>query len=104
MARHYPSSPKCLETIVREKLTGPLASAANWPIIVVQDNADLLHQADLLLVIARKFSPFTDTVAVGGGENIAGQRSIDVGKESGHIVCRDLRRSSHSCSSAHLRV
>lgn len=38
---------------------------------------------------------------MGGGEDVAGEGSVDVGEESGHILCRDRRRASHSCSGAH---
>lgn len=87
-----------------ERLTGLLAGTANRPIIVVQHNANLVHQTDLLLIVALQFSALVGIAAVGGGENVASQRSIDVGEESRHVIRGDLRRSRHRCSSAHFAM
>jgi hypothetical protein len=87
---------------VRLRLTGLLAGAANGTVIVIQDNADLIHQTNLLLVVALEFNPLVSGVAVGGGEDIPSQRGVDVGEEGGHIVGGDLRRGRNCHSSTHL--
>lgn len=69
--------------------TNFLAGAANGEVVVVEDNADLVHETDLLLIIA-------DEIVVVGGRSGAGQRGVDLGKQAEDIFGRDLWRLSDS--------
>jgi hypothetical protein len=40
----------------KKKLTGLLGGTANGSVIVVQDNADLIHQPDLFVIVALQIS------------------------------------------------
>ena len=85
----------------KSQLTGLLAGTPDRLVIVIQHNANLIHQAHLLLIITLKLDPLPRTGAIGGGKNVAGERSVDVGEKSGDIVRRDLRRTGDGHRSAH---
>lgn len=53
--------------------TDLLAEVSNWFIVLVQDDADLVHEADLLLIVPLK----------------CGTGGIDIGEEAEDVVCRD---------------
>jgi hypothetical protein len=90
--------------VARLNLTGFLAGTANRTVVVIQDDADFVHQANLLLVVALEFSPFVSGAIVGGGEDITSQGGVDFGEKSSDIFGGDLRRSRNCHRSAHLEI
>ena len=40
--------------LIAVSLTDLLASRANWLVVLIKDNADLIHETDLLLVVTRQ--------------------------------------------------
>lgn len=80
------------------KRTNFLAGATNGEIILVENDADLIHETNLLLVVAHE-------VVVLSGRSGAGQGGVDLGKQAQDIFGGDLgRRGSDSggSGSAHL--
>lgn len=71
-----------------ELLTDLFASSADGQVVLVQDDADLVHQADLFLVVA--------------GQRFRG--GIDVGEQTQHVLSRDGLRQSCSSGSRHCDV
>lgn len=80
--------------------TDLLAGASNWPVIVIQNNADLIHQTDLLFIVTLKLAA-ARSVCLACGEDFTGERGIDLGEESGNVVRRDLRRTCDCRGCAH---
>lgn len=77
-----------------------LAGASNWPVIVIQNNADLIHQTDLLFIVTLKLAAGC-SVCLACGEDFTGERCIDLGEETGNIVRRNLRRACDCSGCAH---
>lgn len=71
--------------------TNFFAGAANRKVIFVEYNADLVHETNLLFVVA-------DEVVVLSGRSGAGQRGVDLGKQTEDILGGDLWRLSDSGS------
>lgn len=72
-----------LEITARTARTDLLAGSADGLIIFVQDNTDLVHEADLLLIVTFE---------------LRGAGGIDVGEEAEDRLgsnCRGLRRLGH---------
>lgn len=84
-----------------DRLTGLLASAANRLVILIQDDAHLVHQTNLLLIVALQLAAVARRRLGAGGENIAGQGGVDVGEKRGDVFRRDLLSSSRG---AHIGI
>ena len=79
-----------------EWLTGFLAGAADGFVVAVEDNTDLVHEPDLLLVVALELI-VRGWDAVGGGEV-----GVDVGEEADYVVgCDGLGLGGGGCSCTH---
>lgn len=61
--------------------TNLLACSANWLVVLVEDDADLVHQADLLLIVTGQ--------GLGAG--------VNVGEETEHSLSRDGLGSDGCC-------
>lgn len=77
-----------------------LACTANGLVVLIHDDAHLVHQADLFLIVPGEVA----AVARGGGggwKDFAGQRGVDLGEEGRDVVGSDAFRSRHGGCSAH---
>lgn len=85
-------------------LTSLLARATNRLVIIIQDDADLVHQANLLLIVPFELPAIADRshIAVGGGQDGAGQRSVDVREERHDVLCRNSLSLGYCRRGAHL--
>jgi hypothetical protein len=79
-------------------LTRLLACTADGLVICVQDDADFVHQANLLLIVPLEIPAIAGRLC-GGGKHGASQGGIDVRKQRRHVLCRDrlsyCRRRTH---------
>ena len=77
-------------------LTDLLARTANWHVIFIQHNANLIHQPDLFFIIA--FQVIIAACSVPRGAN---QGCVDLGKKTQDILGRDCAGLSRSHSGTH---
>lgn len=73
-----------------------LARASNWLVIFIQDDADLVHQADLLFIVAFEVVVLGSRCCCGGG-----QTSVYLGKQAQNVVSSDCLRLGGGGSCAH---
>jgi hypothetical protein len=72
---------------VGHEMADLLAGVTDGQVILIDDNADLIHEADLLLIVAGK--------SLGAG--------VDVGEQTQHVLGRDgLRRLGDGCGGRHV--
>lgn len=87
---------------VRHEVAGFLGCGADGHVVVVQHDADFVHEADLLFVVAGEVVGVGRCVAVaalgsGVGCHVgADQSGVHFGKEGGDIVTRDGGRRHDS--------
>lgn len=62
-----------------------LAGTSNWHVILIENDADLVHEADLLFIIAIE-------VVVLGCRGLGGERGVDLGEEAQDVVGGDGER------------
>jgi hypothetical protein len=67
---------------VLHEVANLLAGAANRYIVLVQDNAHLVHQTNLLFIVTSEI-----TVLGGRGLCLGGELGIDLGEEAQDVVC-----------------
>jgi hypothetical protein len=73
--------------------TNFLAGATNGEVVLVKDNADLVHEADLLFIVA------VEVVVLSGRSGI-GQGGVDLREETEDVFGGDLRRLGDGGSSS----
>lgn len=83
-----PPLPRHLESGVRR--TEFLAGAADGSVVVIQNNADFVHQAHLLLVVTGEFAGIARGLCLARREDFAGERCVDLGEKEADVVGCDF--------------
>lgn len=85
---------------MKGKLTGLLAGTANGFVVLIQDDAHLVHQADLFFIVTGEIVAVASR-GCGRRKDLAGQGSVDIREEGRDIVGRNPWRGRRGGCGGH---